>query len=118
MSNSDDEVEYIISISEEGPLFLKRDSSFVAEAYEPGGTLLDESEIAGWNSGNMYKYRSAGLLPVQNAPWASYIKCRDNALGANDCDIQFIPLDIKKLMEIYDDLLWKIDEKTLAKFLE
>ncbi|WP_233353599.1 toll/interleukin-1 receptor domain-containing protein [Hellea balneolensis] len=118
MNNSDDEFEYVISLASEVPKFLERLSPFVEKDYENLEDSLTEKAVEGWNVGNLFRYRSAGLRRVPNAKWASYIKCRDQALGARDCDIQFIPLDIEKLIELYDDLIWKPDDETINSWID
>jgi WD40 repeat protein len=82
----------------------------------------DPSDVMGdmqaWANATLYKYRSAGVSDSSNTGWGYFIGCRSEPLGANDCDVQFIPRDIQHLMEIYDPLLWKPSAEQLKAFIQ
>ena len=82
----------------------------------------DEQEVdlnektSGWNVGTLYRYKAGGLNAIAGTGWAYYAKCRDQPLGAQDCDIQFVPTDLDKLIRLYDPLLWKPSFHELEKW--
>ncbi len=117
MNNNSNELDYCISLTKEIPTFIKRISAKKSDnsKYRINRALSDNA-ISGWDVGNLYKYKSAALNSSPNSGWATYIRCRDEALGASNCDVQFIPIALEKLTSIYEDLLWKPSLKELEKY--
>lgn len=68
-------------------------------------------EIKGWESDNLYKFQNAELSSTPNSHWAVSARCKDSPFLSEDCDVQFIPINITKLVELFDNLLWKPIEK-------
>lgn len=72
-----------------------------------------ERLMKGWKFIKTYKYQSAGWS--QSGNWTKRLLCRDNALGARDCDVQFVPTNLEWLMNLYNSLLWKPTDTELSK---
>lgn len=113
-SNTSNEFDYVIALTTDRPRMVLR-----VPADDDATEHLDRdailSQVNGWDYGKLYKYTSAGLAPASNSGWAYYTKCRDEALGASDCDIQFLPVDIEMLMRLYEPLLWNPTAQELAE---
>jgi hypothetical protein len=75
-----------------------------------------EKSINGWKLDKLYKYRAAGW--EKSGPWAIRLTCRDQALGAQDCDVLFVPTDLTWLMKVYDQLLWKPKREELLSLIK
>lgn len=90
------------------PVLLKRTLSKGNEykSYRESGEALTK-KVAGWDIDRTYKYQSAGITSAPKSEWAVSVKCRDFSLGARDCDVQFIPLNIDQIRKIYDQIIWK-----------
>jgi len=111
------EGDYIIDLSGQAAQFLsKKISGKKSNQDTKDLEKVPPSEVKGWDLGNLHKYRSAGLLKVPGSKWAMYIKCRDQALGASNCDVQFIPIDIEKLNRIYGSILWAPGKEQLKDY--
>jgi hypothetical protein len=112
------EYDYTISLAANGPAVTSRVQTKKEKAAigssEAGDPVQQDTD--GWDAANFYKYQSAGRLPLGSG-WSSYVKCRDQALGARDCDVQLVPTDMKKLIGLYDPLLWKPTSDDLKKWL-
>lgn len=108
--DSKNQLDYVVKL-DPTPTFVERSTAFGPD--ESGEPVDLASRIAGWNLGNLYRYRSAGTREVASSGWAYSAKCRDQALGARDCDVQFVPLDIPRLLALYDGLTWRPDRAEL-----
>ena len=106
---------YVIDIAGDIPSFIKRSYRTELERDAKSRIALSDS-IAGWETGNLYKYQSAGLVRTSSIAWVAYLKCRDQPLGAHDCDVQFVPADLKFLIDLYDSFLWKPTQKEFEAF--
>jgi len=110
------EVEYLFDFKSLKPEFIKRvvtnRKSKDRDASESRDTKMD-SLVNGWKTEKLYKYRAAGWSISGN--WAVRFTCRDIALGAQDCDVQFVPTNLEWLMNLYNSLLWKPTDAELSK---
>jgi len=117
MSNTSNEYDYVVKFNEGQPVLADR-IYFKEERKDESNQDLLLKEIDGWEVGTLYKYQSAGILSSPNSGWAYYARCRDQALGASDCDVQFLPTDLDKIMRLYDPLLWKPTSEELKVWLQ
>lgn len=117
VNKSSGTLDYIFKFGNQGPVLDKRVSSTGDEAHKDSDEELGD-KIDGWKLDSMHRYRSAGLRAVVPAGWAYYVRCRDQALGARDCDVQFIPTDIDRLTSLYDSILWKPTKQELETWVE
>lgn len=115
MSNTSNEYDYIITLNGNQPTLTGRVHS-KDKKDKPDGSLLLK-QIEGWEFGNLYKYQSAGISSSPDSGWAYYVKCRDQPLGARDCDIQFLPMNLQRIMSLYDSLLWKPTDAELKAWV-
>lgn len=110
------EIEYLFNLKSFKPEFIERvvtnRKSKDRYALESRETKM-ESLVKGWKTEKLYKYRAAGWSKSGN--WAVRLTCRDNALGAQDCDVQFVPTNLEWLMSLYNSLLWKPTGAELSK---
>ncbi len=110
-NDSSNKLVYVFEFNDGWPTFAGRNTSTGDEIFDKEDKGLEEN-IRGWDVGNLFQYRSTRLISIADSSWALYMKCRDQAFP-RDCDVQFIPLDIDKLIEVYDSILWKPTEKEL-----
>lgn len=101
------EYDYCILLKSSIPQFAGRvrGSKERGDRYRISGYF--GSFLGGWDMGEMYVYRTEGLSETPGCGWVTRVKCRDKPVGPCDCDVEFIPDDVEKLMTIYDSLLWK-----------
>lgn len=116
MSNTSNEYDYIIKLDGNQPTLTSRVHSKDKNEDEVDQEFL-KKEIDGWDFGKLYKYQSAGIFSSPTAGWAYYVKCRDHPLGARDCDVQFVPTNLERLMNLYDSLLWNPTNDDLKKWI-
>ena len=112
------EIDYIFDINSK-PSFIRREVSnrkssdkYERKTNEPDITQL----LNGWVIDKPYQYRAMGWATSNN--WAIRLACRDNPLGASDCDVQFIPTDINWLMTLFDNLVWSPTDQELDELLK
>ncbi|WP_421798268.1 TIR domain-containing protein [Haliscomenobacter sp.] len=112
------EIEYLLDLKSTKPKFIKRmvtnRKSKDRYTYESREDNI-EGFVKGWKMDKLYKYRAAGW--VKSGNWGVRLTCRDNALGARDCDVLFVPTDLIWLMKVYDGLLWKPTKEELKGFI-
>lgn len=110
------EIEYLFDLKSLKPEFIKRlvtNRKFKdIYALESRETQLEDM-VNGWITEKLYKYQAAGWSRSGN--WAVRLTCRDNALGAQNCDVQFVPINLEWLMSLYNGLLWKPTDAELIK---
>lgn len=112
------EIDYIFDLNSK-PSFIQRKVSNrkSSEKYE---SKTNEPDIAhlvdGWVIDKPYQYRAMGWTTSNG--WAIRLACRDNPLGASDCDVQFIPTDINWLMDLFDNLVWSPTDEQLESILK
>ena len=116
MSNTSNEYDYEIRLDAE-PKFVNRTPRKEVRERDQKLDAL-QKQIDGWDSGTLYGYSSAGLLSATNSDWAYYVKCRDQALGARDCDVQFLPTNLERTMELYDSLVSRPTQERLNSYLQ
>ncbi|WP_075343133.1 toll/interleukin-1 receptor domain-containing protein [Tenacibaculum agarivorans] len=97
-------IYYKIDLSGSEPKFIEYST---VENIKDEKLIKNQKEILkkvkGWKIKDLYKYRSHGFKEKKD--WIIRYTCRDQALGANDCDVNFIPKDINWLIKTYDSLL-------------
>jgi TIR domain len=115
MDDTSKEYDYVIKLNE-NPLRVA-DTIRRKENTERSDKTPLLRDMEGWESGTLYKYQSYGVFSAPASGWAVSVKCRDEALGAQDCDVQFVPIDLNKTMNVYDVLLWKPTNRELKDWL-
>jgi WD40 repeat protein len=104
MNDTDDEYIYSISGSPSGPPNLVRHKGKL----ESPKCLVTDDGSEGWTDAfDIAKYQAAGRLRCSGAAWEAHVWCRDNPLGADDCDIEFVPADMAWAMRLYEPRIWR-----------
>lgn len=104
---------YQISIDSSGPRRAARRNGELAER---NCGAAPDALTAGWRDAvDHSKYRVRGRSACPGEQWERRVWCRDQALGAQDCDIEFVPLDLTWLQHTYDHRIWRGDAKTLRR---
>jgi WD40 repeat protein len=98
--------DYVIQLNTDHPMLnVKAAGAGPSDAFGPKTALL-LTAIQGWDTlANIYKYQMSGLVPLSYSDWVYEAQCRDEPMR-RDCDIQFIPADPARLVEMYDRLIW------------
>lgn len=109
--------DYLIELHEGQPTIARRGNLADETTYDDDADVEDaRDEYKGWPLGSLYKYRSAGIISIHGTGWACHAKGRDHGLGASDCDVQFIPTDIDRLIKLYDPIIWKPSTEELEQW--
>jgi hypothetical protein len=114
------EYDYVIKLAAKGPVLSSRVESPIGSLNvipppDPPDILTKETE--GWDTGNPYKYEISFLTRLVDSDWVANYKCRSQFPKTSNCDVQFVPTNVKKLMSIYDSLLWKPTSDELRNWL-
>jgi len=116
-SSKEDEYDYVIKLDDK-PAFISRVKAQDKSDTTPDRKLLLQ-EIDGWEAGNLYKYQSTGVFSGPDSGWVYFVKCRDQPLGARNCDVQFIPTNLERVMSLYDSLgLWLPTKEELKAWIQ
>jgi len=109
---------YVIDLHEGMPKLKKRVRFDAAYFDRKQDASYFDSISLGWKLNSLYTYRSFGWISSGSSDWVMRVTCRDQALGASDCDIQFVPLNLPWLMATYNKLLWQPDADELQVMSE
>ena len=111
--------DYAIELRSEGPTLARR-GNFAGEVQYVRNVRAEAArdEFKGWSLGSLDKFTSAGVISISNCGWAYHVKSRDEALIAQDCDIQFIPTDMERVKALYDPLIWKPSREELQQLAD
>jgi hypothetical protein len=98
---------YTINLDASPPALIGRVDGKTPAAVDENGDAyaqLVKNETDGWNLATNYRYKQVKGFRLPDSGFAYYASCRD---WHDDCDLQFIPTDAKRLISLYDSLLWK-----------
>lgn len=121
------EYDYIIELKKNLPILPNRiytgKKDTITESYPK--RLIEEDkyrdflfkETDGWELGNRDTYKSWGIIYLNNSGLVYYIRCRDSGLSARNCDIQFLPTNLERVVALYDSLIWNPTEEELKPWL-
>lgn len=101
---ADNEHEYLISLEGDTPTFVERR---LAAKSDDSPDRVPRESVDGWSLLQSAEYLKAGITVIDGAGWNVQQACRGSAFYGEDCDFQFIPSDIERLITMYDSLVWR-----------